>query len=153
VSGESFPPLDITAHWGRLNDELVRLVDYVPDDQMNWSPRPDLWNFRGILLHISAARDGWMGIEVGDGDPAKSVYETAGSKTEIQRELGRSWERLRRFLADPDKLSATYQRPDGERHSGHWIAFHAIEHDVHHRADILHYLALLGIEHPEVGTP
>ena len=33
------------------------------------------------------------------------------------------------------------------------IASHLLEHDVHHRADLFHYLALLGIEHPEVETP
>ena len=45
--------------------------------------------------------------------------------------------------------------PDGnrERKLGHWIAFHLLEHDIHHRADIFHYLALLEIEHPEIGTP
>ena len=150
---EEFPPLDITAHWGRLNNELVRLVDYVPDDQMNWSPQPELWNFRGILLHIAGARDGWMGGAVNDGNQAKSVYETALAKEDIQREFRRSWERVGHFLADPAKLSATYQGWDGTPQSGHWIAFHLLEHDIHHRADILHYLALLGIEHPEVGTP
>jgi uncharacterized damage-inducible protein DinB len=37
--------------------------------------------------------------------------------------------------------------------SGHWLAYHLLEHDVHHRADIFAYLALLGIEHPQVETP
>ena len=32
---------------------------------------------------------------------------------------------------------------------GHWIAFHLLEHDIHHRADILHYLALLDVAVPE----
>ena len=27
----------------------------------------------------------------------------------------------------------------------HWIAFHLLDHDIHHRADVVHYLALLGI--------
>jgi len=32
------------------------------------------------------------------------------------------------------------------RVSGHYIAAALFEHDIHHRADILHYLALLGVE-------
>ncbi len=151
MSEQSFPPLDITAHWGRLNDDIIALVDYVADDKLDWSPRPELWNFRGILLHIAGARDSWMGQIVKDGDPAPSVYETARSKDEIKREFRRSWERVQRFLADPARLAAAY-REDAQV-SGHWIAFHLLEHAVHHRADIFHYLALLGIEHPEVGTP
>jgi len=39
------------------------------------------------------------------------------------------------------------------RKSAQRIAYHLLEHDIHHRADIFHYLALLGIEHPQVETP
>ena len=143
--------LDIVPYWGRLNDGLARLVDYVPDDKLNWSPKPELWNFRGILIHIAGARDYWMGSVVQDGDPAPSAYETARSKEEIRREYRRTWERVQRFLADPSRLAATY--PEDVEVTGHWIAYHLLEHDIHHRSDIFHYLALLGIEHPEVGTP
>jgi uncharacterized damage-inducible protein DinB len=143
-----------------MNDTLIRLVDYIPDDQINWSPKPELWNFRGILIHIAGARDGWLGGVVRDGDPAPSAYETARSKDDIKRAYRRTWERLERFLSDPAKLAATYRdewQDDGETKSslvsGHWIAFHLLEHDIHHRADIFHYLALLGIETPDVGTP
>ena len=40
-----------------------------------------------------------------------------------------------------------------ERRDGHWLAFHGLEHDVHHRADIFFYMALLGIEHGFIETP
>ena len=151
MTTDAFPHVDITAQWGRLNDTIVTLVDYVPDDKMDWSPREELWNFRGVLLHIAGSRDYWMGRIVKDGDPAKSAYETARSKDEIKREFHRTWERVQRFLADPARLAATYQ--EDVQVTGHWAAFHLLEHDIHHRADILHYLALLGIEHPDVGTP
>jgi uncharacterized damage-inducible protein DinB len=154
MSEQAFPALDIVGPWSRLNDELIKLVEYVPVDKLNWSPRPELWNFRGILLHIAQARDGWMGGTVGDGDPAPSVYQTTRSKAEVQREFRRTWERVARFLADPAALSRTYQTDeDGRQSTGHWIAYHLLEHDVHHRANIFDYLALLGIATPEVGTP
>ena len=149
--GGSFATLDFVAHWGRLNESIIALVDVIPEDKLDWSPREDLWNFRGILLHIAGSRDYWMGRIVKDGDPAKSAYETARSRDEIELELGRTWDRVQRFLVDPMKLAATY-REDAEV-NGHWVAFHLLEHDIHHRADIFHYLALLEIEHPEVGTP
>ena len=147
----AFPALDIVQHWGRVNDELIALVDLVPDERIEWSPKPELWNFRGILLHIAASRDYWMGTIIQDGDPPANVYETTRSKPEIQREYRRTWARVQRFLSDPTKLAATYQ--EDALVSGHWIAFHVLEHDIHHRADVFHYLALLGIEHPEIGTP
>ena len=156
MTTEAFPPIDITAQWGRLNDTIIALVDYVPDDKMDWSPREGLWGFKGILLHTVMARDGWMADGARDGEEAPNVLEVALAADAIKEQLRRSWERVQRFLSDPAKLSKEYSRTRaGEeyRFSGHWMAFHLLEHDIHHRADIFHYLALLGIEHPEIGTP
>jgi len=155
-----YPPLDITPTWRKLNEEMIRLVAYVPEDQINWSPRPELWNFRGILLHIASARDQWMSTDVKDGEEAPDVWRTVRSKPEIQAAFARTWARVERFLSDPAKLDATYSTTysrdpseEPEDHRGHWIAYHLLEHDLHHRADIFHYLALLGIKTPDVGTP
>jgi len=149
----SFSRIDIAPTWARFNNELIRLVDYVPDDKINWSPREGLWNFRGILLHIAATRDGWLGRDVKDGVDAPDVWRTVRTKAEIQQAYRRTWARLEAFLHDAEKLDATYTNDRGEMATGHWIAFHLLEHDIHHRADIFHYLALLGIETPSVGTP
>ncbi len=153
MSEAGYPPIDLTPVWARFNDELIRLVEYVPEDNINWSPKPELWNFRGILLHIAATRDHWLGTVVKDDIDAPDVYRTVRSKAEIQQAYRRTWERLQAFLRDEKKLNATYPGHDGAPLSGHWIAFHLLEHDIHHRADIFHYLALLGIETPDVGTP
>ena len=152
----TFPPLAITGEWAKLNEQLVALVDLVPDDKLDWSPKPELWNFRGILIHICGARHNWMARDVKDGEPTPDVLREAQTKDGMRRHLRSSWERLQRFLADQRKLDAVYEGIwDGEARTftGHRIAFHGLEHDVHHRADVFHYLALLGIEHPEVETP
>ncbi len=150
-----YPPLDITPVWARFNEDLIRLVALVPEDQLNWSPKPELWNFRGIMLHIAATRDGWL-EGTGDGESVPSVWTSVRTKDEIVSAYARTWDRLARFLAQPEKLAAMYDDADAdppERFSGHWMAFHLLEHDIHHRADIFHYLALLGIETPNIGTP
>ena len=144
--------LDIAPTWARFNEQLIRLVDYVPDDKINWSPKPELWNFRGILLHIAGAREGWLGGLVKLEGEQLDVYRTVRSKEQIKDAYRRTWERVERFLNDAEKLDATYD-DEGEQVTGHWIAFHLLEHDIHHRANIFDYLALLGIETPDVGTP
>jgi uncharacterized damage-inducible protein DinB len=145
------PGLDIVPVWRRFNDTLIRLVDYVPEDKINWSPKPELWNFRGILIHIAGARDGWLTRTVKDGDD-QQIYQTVRSKDDIKAAYASTWKRLEAFASDRAKLDAMYD-DEGWQVSGHWIAFHLLEHDIHHRADILHDLALLGIETPDVGTP
>ena len=68
----NYPALDLTPYWASLNDDLITITDAIPDDKLNWTPKPELWNFRGILLHIASARDGWLGNEIADRDTAKS---------------------------------------------------------------------------------
>jgi uncharacterized damage-inducible protein DinB len=149
---QSFARLDMAPVWKRFNDELIRLVEYVPDDKMNWSPKPELWNFRGLLLHIASARENWLGGLVRLEGEGIDVYGTVRSKEQIQDAFRRTWLRVETFLTDQAKLDRTYRNEEGDV-TGHWIAFHLLEHDIHHRANIFDYLALLGIETPGVGTP
>ncbi len=46
---EALPRIEITEMHGRLNEGLVDLVEYIPDDKLEWSPREDLWDFHHIL--------------------------------------------------------------------------------------------------------
>lgn len=148
--------LDIVPMWGRLNDMLAELVEYVPDDRMDWSPKPELWSFRHILQHIAEAREQWMVRGINDGAPNIDVYANVHSKSEIRDALRQTWQRIERVFTDQSRLDATYRDrwwAEAPLRDGHWYAFHLLEHDVHHRADLLLYLALLGIETPHVSVP
>ena len=146
-SAES-PHVNITPPWAGVQADIVRIVDLVPDDKIDWSPKAELWNFRGILIHVSDARDRWMDRDVKDGDGYPNIWTTAKSKDDLKRELGRTWMRLGRFLADQSQLDATYAGDETHHpRTGHWIAFHLLEHDVHHRPELLQRLALLDIDH------
>lgn len=149
----TFPPLAITEIWARFNGELCTLVALVPEERLDWAPKPGLWNLREIIVHIATARDLWMD-RVGFGEPPPAS-EGVRTLDDVQRAYRRTWERLAGFLADPERLARVYAsaNPRYAPYSGHWVAFHLLEHDVHHRADVFHYLALLGIETPSVGTP
>ena len=145
--------LEIMDRWRSLNDTLLTLIDRIPDDKLDWSPREDLWGFRTILSHVSSTRQNWL---TPDGVDREEALATVESRHHVRDKLRESWVRVERFLAEQRYLDRVYE---GSRegveysYSGHWIAFHLLEHDVHHRADVLHYLALLNIEHPEVETP
>ena len=150
----TFPPLAITRYWAPVNDQLLSLVDLIPDDRLDWSPKPELFNFRGILVHISMGRHTWLTRDVQDAESSPDVLAEGQTKQDLKEQLQVSWMRMERFLANPDQLNATYVIRGGPvRRDGHWIAFHGMEHDIHHRADIFHYLALLGIDHGEIEAP
>ena len=73
MSNAGAPGLDIVPVWARFNADLIRLVEYVPEDQIDWSPKPELWNFRGIMLHIANARGNWLEHTVKDGGEAPNT--------------------------------------------------------------------------------
>ncbi|HXK33687.1 MAG TPA: hypothetical protein VNM91_06735 [Dehalococcoidia bacterium] len=71
ADGKPFHALHISPYWRGVHDDIVRIVSLVPEDRMNWTPKEDLWNFRGILIHIADARDRWLSDGpggVGDGE-------------------------------------------------------------------------------------
>lgn len=143
----------VSEQWRRLNEGLIALVDAIPNDKLDWSPREDLWGLRTILSHVSSTRQNWLTRE---GASREALLDTMKTKDDVKEHLRNSWLRVERFLSEQRYLDRVYEGSrDGVdySYSGHWIAFHLLEHDIHHRADVFHYLALLGIEHPEVGTP
>jgi uncharacterized damage-inducible protein DinB len=145
--------LDILPIWARLNDGLIRLVDSVPDDRLDWAPQAELYTFRRILQHIANARDVWLS-RMNDGAETPAVDQTTVTKHQIQQAYRRTWARLEPVMRDPAMLAGMHGGGGNYAQvSGHWIAFHLLEHDVHHRADVFHYLALLGIAMPDVDTP
>jgi uncharacterized damage-inducible protein DinB len=142
--------------WANLNDMLIALVDAVPDDRMEWSPKPELWSFHHIFQHIAEAREQWMIRAIADGEPNIDVYANVHTRDEIKAAFRQTWERISRTFSDQPRLDATYKDKWWNKaplRDGHWVAFHLLEHDIHHRADMLLYLALLGIETPQVWTP
>lgn len=156
MTGKPATAIDILQYWSRLNGQLIQLVDCIPDDQLNWSPKPELWNFRGIIIHFSMARHNWLANQIKDGKPVPNLLAGSLGKHDLKVQLADSWARLERFLSDPEKMSGEY---DGVYYgkpttfTADWLAYHLLEHDVHHRADLFSYMALLGVDHPNVETP
>lgn len=145
----TYPRIDLTPHWQSVQDHILQIVDLLPDDKLNFTPKTELWNSRGILIHIADARDSWMTGTVQDGDPYPGIWTTVKNKDDIKRELDRTYKRVLRFLSNQSQLDASYEDDDPEHPiiTGHWIAFHLLEHDIHHRAELLQRLAHLDIEH------
>ena len=147
---------EVLASWRRLNGMLIELVDTVPDERMGWSPTPELWSFERIMLHLCDAREEWMVRAIANGEPNIGVLQNVRGKAGIREAFRRTWERIERTFADQAKLDAVYRDrwwAEAPPRTGHWVAFHLLEHDIHHRADLLLYLALCGVETPQVWTP
>ena len=141
-----YPSLDIAPYWADANEHLIELVGAVPADKWNWSPEPRMWNFRGIFLHIISAR-----YFTAREDQIPDFWREGQTTEGLQEHLRQSWDRIARFVLTPGALAApspteTATGVDPEAPTGHYFAWHRMVHDIHHRADILHYLDILNVD-------
>ncbi len=157
VTTAGWPPINVTVHWRDLNEHMIELVDLVPDGKLDWSPHPTEWGCRQLFLHIASARHHWLNASIEDGRHVDDLERSTidAPREELKGHLESSWERLADFLGNPGQLTARYQPPEGdpwyvdpEIFDGHFIAFHRLIHDAHHRADIIRLLTLLGVGLP-----
>src|SRR3990172_2466820 len=110
MTAATYAPLEIAPMWARINDELIELVDLVPDDKLGWSPEPQLWNFKGILLHVVIGR-GIIAALVPDGKPVQDALERGQTKEGLRELLRLSWESMAPFLCDAELLAREYEVP------------------------------------------
>lgn len=148
----AFAALEIAPMWARVNDELIELLGLFPDDRLDWSPEPSRWNARGILLHVCIGRYVFTRPALPEAGEPPEVLKEGQTRGGLEGQLRASWRRVGAFLSDPALLAREYDTPFQEktvRVSGHWRAFGLLEHDIHHRADLVNYLDLLAIPHRE----
>lgn len=146
----SYAPLDIGRFWEDVNDHLIQLVELIPEDKLNWSPSPQEWNFRGTLAHLIGGRY-FIDVITAGPPPNPDVLADSSTRDGIKRHLRLSWSRVQAFITDESNLSKAYDVPsdgflDPPQHTGHYIAYHRLVHDVQHRGDVMRYLQALGID-------
>lgn len=153
TAGEGMLPVAIGLYWADLNEHLCDLVALVPPGRLDESPEGE-WGAREVARHIVGGREHWLANSLGRERGRIPAEDADGS--ELQAALRGSWGRIASFLADAEALDRDYEPPAGDppyvdppEFRGHYVAFHRLAHDVHHRAQLLDRIRDLGIEVPE----
>jgi len=148
----AFVPIDVGAYWADLNEHVCDLVDLVPPDRLDEAPEGE-WGVRDVARHIIGGREHWLANSLGR--EAGEIPAEGSGVAELQEALRGSWERIAAFLSDAAALDAAYEPPAGDpsyvdppEFRGHYVAFHRLAHDVHHRAQMLDRIRDLGVELP-----
>jgi uncharacterized damage-inducible protein DinB len=144
---------------------LVRAVEALPADRFDYKPRPEMFTARQIVVHIAECERGWIHHTVEGGtyeewvvphrDPAQG-WEIAIHAPDHAALLGllEEWHaRTQRWLDQPvSELSRVFiDRPPGgaeRRMTLHWILDLLQQHEIHHRAQLIMYFRLMGLEPP-----
>ena len=145
---------ELFGHWGVVRRGLVRALDSLADEQLDFVPREGLWSLGTVARHIAVAEEGWFRyvvIRERDGWPDYAVedYPTVESIKGLLADVrARTVAYLEGIdVADVDRVIET---PWGEKLSIREIVWHVLEHEIHHRGEIYLMLGLLGMEAPDV---
>ena len=145
---------ELFGHWDVVRRGLVRALDSLTDEQLGFVPREGLWSLGMVARHIAGAEEGWFRYVVTrerDGWPeyAAEEYPTVESIKELLADVrARTVAYLEEVdVADVDRVIET---PWGETISIREVAWHVLEHEIHHRGEIYLMLGLLGMEAPDV---
>lgn len=139
-------------YFGRVRERTLRVVDRIPPDRIEWTPRSGRFTLGDHVRHI-AATERWMFAENVQGKPSRYPGcgpELADGYEEVVAYLGRMHEdALEIFRAlTPDELHAKCPTPGGVELST-WKWLRAMpEHEIHHRGQIYALLGLLEVKVP-----
>ena len=74
----------------------------------------------------------------------KNYPTQAAIKTYLDEEHARTMALLEGF--DPADWHKAYAYPDGYRYPAHWIFWHVLEHEIHHRGELSLIVGIIGRE-------
>ena len=94
---------------------------------MDWSPKAELWNFEGILLHIILGPHFFMNdVPREQSDQAKLATDVM-ARAQTKEQLRISWVCMEPFLQSEELLAREYDVGNFAgipgRLSGYWLAF------------------------------
>ena len=144
---------------------LIGAVEAIPEDRLDWKPRPEMFTASQIVVHIAECERGWIHGTLDGGpyeewvvpedDPAagwKTVPEVPDHASLLR--LLEEWHRpTQRWLEKPvAELSRVFRSQvrggPARSHTVHWVLDNLQQHEIHHRSQLLMYLRLMGIEPP-----
>jgi uncharacterized damage-inducible protein DinB len=138
------------SHWKQVRADLLSTLDKFSDDELRYVPFNTSWSVGHIVLHIAEAEDGWFRHAVTrelEEFPEYSL-ENYPRKEDIKSLLAAVHARTQQYLEslNDSDTSHVVEVPWGESIPLVWIIWHAVEHEIHHRAELSLILGLLGRE-------
>ncbi len=131
-----------------VRETIRECLRRTPDDLLSWSPKEGMRTFGHLYVHFASPIDWWMTLHIKDGGrwtPSKD--EPTDNTDMLDKHILESFARLEKFAQS--NLSKIYCRDDNE-FTGLWLIMHLLEHDIHHRGQVMTYLRMNNIAPPEV---
>lgn len=104
-----------------------------------------------IAVRADRRSSHFFDILTGGPPPNPDVLADSATREGVKHHVRLSWDRVQELISDKARLEKAYDVPPDEyldppRHTGRYIAYHRLVHDIQHRGDVMRYLSLLGVE-------
>jgi uncharacterized damage-inducible protein DinB len=144
---------------------LLGAVEALPASRFEWKPQPEMFTAHQIIVHIAECERGWIHNTVEGGtyeewvvphrDPAQGwvTVPDAPDHASLLAMLAEWHRHTQTWLDKPvSELSRMFTSRDPGRpersYTLHWILDTLQQHEIHHRAQLILYLRLMGLEPP-----
>lgn len=144
---------DFINYFGGVRRRTLNYIQAIPQDKFGWSPKPGEFECGDIVRHMGSAEKMFARAALdGDWHYGGHARELAGSLEEAIRYLD---------VCHSEATATLQQLNDSNLHESRrmlngppvkaWRLLLAMtEHEVHHRSQLAVYLALMGIEPPQI---
>ena len=145
---------DFLQYFGRVRERTRRVVERIPPERIEWTPREGRFTLGDQVRHI-AATERWQFAENVRGRPSRYPgcgRELADGHDEVLAYLDRMHAEAVEIFAglSPEDLERKCPTPGGiEMRTWKWLRAMP-EHEIHHRGQIYAMLGLLDVEVPSL---
>ena len=147
---------DLFSNYFTVRAELVKAVQDLTQEQLDWTPPNHLASIGKLLAHIAECEYAWITCLAlkKEASPDFTRFEKARTLREILALLDQYHTEFTEYLSaedieDWDRIF--YQFPEStEKVSKRWLVWHVVEHQARHRGQIFMLMRMQGIEVPNV---
>jgi uncharacterized damage-inducible protein DinB len=121
-----------------LHREVLKSLDELPSEALDWKPRPDMNSLSVLISHLSGAERFWVG-DVARGESSHrnrdAEFQVHGLSAETLKQRIRDLEAYEKGSFEKmgmSKLEEIRKLEDGREYSVAWALTHALEHTALH---------------------
>jgi uncharacterized damage-inducible protein DinB len=145
--------LDAYPHWERVRKTVVQAATLIPKRKLEWRPAQGMYSFGDLLRHMVDTEEFWIqGVLRGRGGSPDRNRKDYPTVAKIFKDWGKIHQKTLATLSrmPASALSRKVKIEQDGKVPVSWLLWHVVEHEVHHRAQIMVYLRLLGVEPPQI---
>ena len=145
--------LEIYPYWERARKTVIQAAKMIPKGKLEWRPAKGMLTFGDILRHMVDCEEFWIHDVLlrkgGSPDRKRKDFPTA---VNILKDLEGIHKKTVAALSKVPMSSLPRKvkiEQDGQVPVS-WLLWHVVEHEVHHRGQLITYLRILGLEPPQI---